>query len=177
MHRFGSFSASSCQTTSAKPSSAGGSGSSRNVRVVPAENLHVTLAFLGSRPRDDVPAILETLRNAASRAAQPALTPVSWRETRSVGMLVLHDEGDAATILARDLHGLLEALGVYRPEARAWLPHVTVARFRERPRLRPPLPETGTFVPSGAAAYISRLHPAGARYEVLESTVLGGRTP
>ena len=29
------------------------------------------------------------------------------------------------------------ALGVYRREARPWLPHLTVLRFRERPRLRP----------------------------------------
>ena len=30
-------------------------------------------------------------------------------------------------------------------------------------------PSSGAFVPSDAAAYLSRLHPAGARYEVLES--------
>jgi hypothetical protein len=49
-------------------------------------------------------------------------------------------------------------------------------RFRARPRLSPPLPRTGTFVPSDAAAYLSRLHPAGARYEVLErvSLIAGG---
>ncbi len=57
-------------------------------------------------------------------------------------------------------------------ESRPWLPHVTVLRFRERPRLDPPLPETGTFVPSDAAAYLSRLHPTGARYEVLERVSL-----
>jgi hypothetical protein len=28
----------------------------------------------------------------------------------------------------------------------------------------------GTFVPSDAAAFLSRLHPSGARYEVLETT-------
>ena len=61
-------------------------------------------------------------------------------------------------------------------ETRPWLPHLTVLRFRERPRLCPPLPETGTFVPSGAAAYLSRLHPTGARYEVLVrvSLIAGG---
>ena len=35
----------------------------------------------------------------------------------------------------------------------------------------PPLPGTGTFVPSDAAAYLSRLHPTGAQYEVLESSL------
>ena len=91
-------------------------------------------------------------------------------------MLVLHDaEGEAARLAGR-LHRLLEELGVYRPEQRPWLAHLTALRFRERPRLDPPLPETGTFVPSGAAAYLSRLHPTGARYEVLErvSLIEGG---
>jgi 2'-5' RNA ligase len=102
------------------------------------------------------------------------LEAVRWRETRSVGMLVLADTGGAAAALASDLHGRLEALGVYRPERRPWLPHVTVLRFRERPRLRPPVPELGPFAPSDAAAFLSRLHPTGARYEVLESSALGG---
>ena len=36
-----------------------------------------------------------------------------------------------------DLQERLERLGVYRREGRPWLPHLTVARWRERPRLRP----------------------------------------
>lgn len=141
-------------------------------RLVSREHLHVTLAFLGQRPASELPAILATLREAAREARPSPLEPVGYRETGSVGMLVLDDVTGAATDLAVSLHERLEALGVYRREARAWLPHVTVLRFRERPRLRPPLPETGTFVPSDAAAYISRLHPSGARYEVLDSISL-----
>jgi 2'-5' RNA ligase len=87
-------------------------------------------------------------------------------------MVVLLDRTGAAVGLAERLHERLEALGVYRRESRPWLPHLTVLRFRERPRLAPPLPETGTFVPSDAAAYLSRLHPSGARYEVLERVSL-----
>lgn len=87
-------------------------------------------------------------------------------------MLVLSDAGGAATALAGDLHGRLERLGVYEREARDWLPHLTAVRFKERPRLRPPLPETGTFAPSDAAVYLSRLRPSGAEYEVLESVDL-----
>jgi 2'-5' RNA ligase len=93
---------------------------------------------------------------------------VRYRETRSVGMLVLDDPTGEAARMARALHTLLEELGCYRREARPWLPHVTVLRFRERPRLAPPLPEIGPFAPSEAAAFLSRLHPSGARYEVLE---------
>jgi 2'-5' RNA ligase len=143
-------------------------------RRVRREQLHLTLAFLGHRPADELPAIVDGLREAAAAAAPLELTPVRWRETRSVGMVVLDDRGGAADRLAADVHARLEALGVYRREARPWLPHVTVLRFRERPRLRPQLPELGRFAPSDAAAYLSRLHPSGARYEVLESTPLGG---
>lgn len=145
-----------------------------NVRLVSREHLHVTLAFLGHRPRDELDAILDALRGAAAGAGEIRLTPVRYRETRSVGMLVLEDEGSRAAALAGGLQERLEGLGVYRREGRQWLPHVTVARWRERPRLRPESPPQRTFVPSDAAAYLSRLHPDGARYEVLESVALGG---
>ena len=67
-----------------------------------------------------------------------------------------------------------EALGVYRREARPWLSHVTVLRFRRAPRLRPSLPELGAFSPSGAAVYHSVLRPGGAQYDVLHFVALGG---
>ena len=137
------------------------------------ETFHVTLAFLGSRPRSELPGILEALRDEAAATAPFLLEPARYRETRSVGMLVLADPSGEATRLAERLHGRLERLGVYEPERRKWLPHVTVLRFREAPRLDPPLPEIGSFAPSGAAAFLSRLHPSGARYEVLASCPVG----
>jgi RNA 2',3'-cyclic 3'-phosphodiesterase len=148
--------------------------SARGIRAVARDNLHVTLAFLGSRPTGDAEAVVRELR-AAALAAEPASFAVAgYRETRSVGMLVLRDDGVRAGALARDLHTRLERLGVYRPEAREWLPHLTVVRFRDRPRLRPELPELGTFSPSDAALYSSVLRPTGAQYEVLESVPVGG---
>jgi 2'-5' RNA ligase len=138
----------------------------------PAATFHVTLAFLGSRPRTELDGILGVLRESAAETAPAPLEPVRYRETRSVGMLVLADPSGEAARLAELVQTRLERLGVYRREARPWLPHVTVVRFRERPRLEPPLPETGTFVPSGAAAFLSRLHRSGARYEVIESCPL-----
>ena len=146
----------------------------RNVRVVPREHLHVTLAFLGHRPSGELDSIVGALRDAAAGAGEIRLTPVRYRETRSVGMLVLDDEGGDAALLAGDLHERLQRLGVYEPEGRPWLPHLTVARYRERPRLRLEPPAVGTFVPSDAAAYLSQLQPRGAVYEVLESVALGG---
>jgi 2'-5' RNA ligase len=143
------------------------------VRLVPPENLHVTLAFLGARPAEELPAILDVLARAAGAAEPGPLEGDGYRETRSVGMLTLRDERGAATGLAERLHEDLDSLGVYRPEKRPWLPHVTVLRFRERPRLRPARPDVA-WVSSDAAAFLSHLHPSGARYEVLESFRLGG---
>ena len=144
------------------------------VRLVQREHLHVTLAFLGHRPVGELDAIVDALRRASAGAGEIRLTPTRYRETRSVGMLVLEDERGSAAALADDLQERLERLGVYRRESRPWLPHLTVARWRKRPRLQPALPSVGTFVPSDGAAYLSRLHPNGARYEVLESVALGG---
>jgi RNA 2',3'-cyclic 3'-phosphodiesterase len=145
-----------------------------DVRIVPREHLHVTLAFLGHRPGGELEAVVGALRGAAARAGEIRLQPVGYRETRSVGMLVLEDGGGRAALFAADLQERLEHLGMYRRESRPWLPHFTVARWRERPRLRLEPPSVRTFVPSDAAAYLSRLHPSGARYEVLESVALGG---
>jgi 2'-5' RNA ligase len=143
-------------------------------RVVSRPNLHLTLAFLGHRPAVELEAIVAATREAAAGAAPISLEPLRYRETRSVGMLVLADEGGAATRLAEGLHGRLEALGVYEREQRRWLPHVTVVRFRQRPRLDPPLPELAPFSPSDAAVYLSRLRRGGAQYEVVQSFALGG---
>ncbi len=137
-------------------------------RAVPPENLHVTLAFLGSRPAGDLPGVLDVLGRCAVAAAAPRFEVERYRETRSVGMLTLRDPSGAAGELARRLHAALAGLGVYRPEARPWLPHVTVLRFRDPPRLRPEPPGVA-WVSSDAAAFLSRLHPSGSRYEVLES--------
>jgi 2'-5' RNA ligase len=146
----------------------------RNVRVVPREHLHITLAFLGHRPAGELESIVGALREAATGAGEIRLTPLRYRETRSAGMLVLEDEEGHAALLAGEVQERLERLGVYRGEVRLWLPHLTVARWRKRPRLGLEPPPVRTFVPSDAAAYLSRLHPDGARYEVLESVALGG---
>jgi RNA 2',3'-cyclic 3'-phosphodiesterase len=144
-------------------------------RIVPPDNLHVTLAFLGARPAGELDPIARELREAAAAAQRPVLRLRGYRQTRSVGMLIFDDEEGRATSLAEDVHGRLERLGVYRREQRPWLPHVTVLRFQQPPRLHPSLPELGAVVPSEAAVYHSLLRPTGAQYEVLESVALGGR--
>jgi 2'-5' RNA ligase len=141
----------------------------RDVRVVPRDHLHVTLVFLGSRPASEAPAIVERLRSAAAAAREVRLVPDRYRETRGAAMLTFDDLGGAGAALA-------DAAG--RDEDRPWLPHVTVARYRERPKLREEFPDTirtHVLVPSDAAAYLSRLRPSEAEYEVLAAFALKAR--
>lgn len=145
------------------------------VRIVPREHLHVTLAFLGRRPAADVPRIVDAFRVAVADADTPLLQAVRYRETRSVGMVELSETDDRAARFADDVQRRLEALGVYERERRPWLPHVTVARFRARPRLELPPPDLGAVSPSDAALYNSVLRSTGAQYEVLKSVALGGK--
>lgn len=148
---------------------------SGDVRLVPPANLHVTLAFLGSRPaakRDEIAAVV---RETALEAGPIVLTPSRYRETRSVGMVVLDDEDGRAARLAERVWHALERLGVYGRERRPWLAHVTVLRFRGRPpRLQPPVPDLGPVSPSELALYHSLLRPGGPQYGILESVALGG---
>lgn len=147
--------------------------SREGLRPIRREQLHITLAFLGHRPVADVPVVSEALETACAGVELPSLTPRRYRETRSVGMIVLDDEGERATRLAERLHKRLERARVYEREKRRWLPHLTVVRFRTSPKLRLEPPETAAFSPSGAAVYHSLLRPGGAQYEVLQTVALG----
>jgi RNA 2',3'-cyclic 3'-phosphodiesterase len=137
-------------------------------RIVPRDNLHFTLAFLGRQPRARVPEVVAALRRRAGQTRPPAFVVERYRETRSVGMLVFSRD-DVVQRLALGLQK--DLLG--RAERDTWLPHVTVLRFRSPPRLRPQLPDLGPVVTSEAAAYLSVLRPSGAEYVVLESVALG----
>ena len=143
-------------------------------RLVRADDLHVTLVFLGSRPSGEVGAIFGALRAAAAGAEPLDLRPDRYRETRSVGMIVLDDPGGRAAGLAGDLAARLERLGVHRRESRPWLPHVTVSRFRERAGHRPAVTNMCSIHVVRSALYRSILGPGGARYDALETAALGG---
>jgi RNA 2',3'-cyclic 3'-phosphodiesterase len=149
-------------------------GAPADARIVSRENLHVTVAFLGSTDASELESIAAAVRETGEDSEPPVFEPLRYRETRSVGMVLLSDEESRAGGLAERVFDRLEELGVYERERRPWLPHVTVLRFRRRPRLTPSLPDLGRVVSSEMAVMISRLRPSGAQYEVLESVTVGG---
>jgi 2'-5' RNA ligase len=141
------------------------------MRRTPVENLHVTLAFLGSRQEGDVAAVAGVLRAVARPLGELAVDGALWLPPRRPGVLsVALRAGAALAELHADLvRGLTDAIG-FEAERRPLRPHVTVARARRGERLRavelPPPPEL-SFVPDGLVLYRSQTGAAGARYEAL----------
>ena len=142
---------------------------------------HVTLKFLGWSSADRIEALSAAIGVVVRghRAARVALGSVgafpSLRRAR-VLWAGLEDPGGLLAGIARDLDRSLEPLG-YPVEQRAFTPHVTLARFKTPARLEGLVPARpwGDLDPFEVAAvdlFRSRLHPSGARYEVLRSLAL-----
>jgi 2'-5' RNA ligase len=156
-------------------------GSRGGGRIVPPENLHITLVFIGSRPAADVAPIAAELREAAHAVAPTTFDLRGYRETPRVGMLVLEEAGVShAGTLVGELERRLTGLGIELRSRRPWRPHVTVIRFRERAGLAPALPNIRSIHVVRSALYRSSLGrgsaaSSGARYDALETAALGGR--
>ncbi|MEZ5777468.1 MAG: RNA 2',3'-cyclic phosphodiesterase [Paracoccaceae bacterium] len=147
-------------------------------RLVPAENLHLTVAFLGEQPWE----ALRDLHDALEAFSSPRFT-VSFGPLGTFGGSApssLHAEVDPAAAL-RALHaklrGVLHATGI-ATERRRFRPHVTLARFR--PRMEPTdQARLARFLTAHAAAPIpsfeacaltlfrSTLRPDGAVHDAL----------
>jgi RNA 2',3'-cyclic 3'-phosphodiesterase len=147
-------------------------------RPVADEALHLTLAFLGHRPEDDVAAaeaVLAGVPDAAPplRLAGALLLPP--RRARVLCAAVEDPQGVLAALQAAVSDGL-EAVGLYTPERRPFRPHATVARLRtgaRPPRTVEAEPEELAFPGAAVTLYRSRLGRAGARYEALARRTLG----
>jgi 2'-5' RNA ligase len=153
-------------------------GGRGELRLLPPESLHLTLAFIGHRPESEVEAI-----GAAALGAVASLAPARLRPVGVVGVpprrprlfaLDLAEEDGGATAIAHAVWDALEAGGWYEREKRPFWPHVTLARVRKgeragrvdaEPRLEP-------FTASEVTLYRSLLSPKGARYEAVVRTHL-----
>lgn len=148
------------------------------LRRVPAASLHLTLAFLGERPEDEVDAIGAALGACATPVRGLCLGAAAWLPPRRPGVLAVDiaDGEGACRALQAAVSGALVGLGVFTPERRSFRPHVTVARVRRGARVdQRPLPDLAPIAPFAGTAltlYRSRLGAPGARYEPLVRTVL-----
>lgn len=157
------------------------------LRRVPAESLHVTLAFLGDRPLRDVEPISELIEGAAERPAPMGLGGAVGRPARGrARFIALPVLGEAVERLGDSLGRLLAFEGLCKPEERPYWPHVTVARVRAEGRgsRRPtrvtvpsgpgPTEHVGAFDGVRISLYRSELQPSGARYAPLAQVKLPG---
>jgi 2'-5' RNA ligase len=138
-----------------------------------AHTLHLTLCFLGDVAAgrlDDVTVALGALELPALPTAftEPLFLPE--RGAKRVIALRLDDPGGALAETRQAVADALARLGVYTPERRPWLPHLTVARYR-----RPGHPFSlqnvtiGAFGLPSVILYASLLERAGAVHTPLAS--------
>jgi RNA 2',3'-cyclic 3'-phosphodiesterase len=142
-------------------------------RPLPQASFHVTLAFLGHRPEEDVDRVADVLRGLAPwTAPQSALGEGLLLPPRRARVLTvaLADPGGALGALQAEVAAGLAAAGVFEPEARPFRPHVTVARLRagaRAPRTLAAAPEALSFTAGAVTLYRSRVGRGGSVYEPL----------
>jgi 2'-5' RNA ligase len=149
------------------------------VRRVPAGNLHLTLAFLGSRSEDDAAAVGALLPGCARPLGPLQTADALWLAPRRPSVLtVALRAGDALAGLQADLVGALEPTIGFVAQKRPFRPHVTVGRVPRGTRidthrpLEPPAPAL-SFHPPSLTLYRSHTGRGGARYEPLAQVRLG----
>jgi 2'-5' RNA ligase len=142
----------------------------------PPANLHITTKFIGDWPDQRLAELKTALASLPARAAVPVrihrlgffpnphAPRVFWCGIEAPGLAELAAETDRATA----------ALGI-APEARAFSPHLTLARIKDRVDLQPlreaiaglPELEFGGFTAPAFHLYRSELRPGGSVYSRL----------
>ena len=154
------------------------------LRATPAENLHVTIHFLGDVDDAAVPALTADLAEACSLEAptELALDAIAPGPARRPRMLW------ATAAASPEYTALVEAVRAaaarHAPNARSarpGTPHLTLARLRGRAQLDrwpDPQPLADAGIPVAELALVrSDLGPSGPRYTTLAALQLGRDQP
>ncbi|MDX6609070.1 MAG: 2,3-cyclic 3-phosphodiesterase [Solirubrobacterales bacterium] len=137
------------------------------LRPVPAESLHITLAFLGHRPPDEIEPIATVVRGLSAPRIELG-DPVARPERGRPRLFALPAHSPELGRLQATLLERLAGAGLHEAERRPFWPHVTVARVRPRsvpgplPSLPPGLRDAWLGV--RAVFYRSVLQPSGSTY-------------
>ena len=142
-------------------------------RPMADESFHVTLAFLGARPSEDVERTAQVLRRldpwSAPRLALGDALLLPSRAARVLTVALVDPEGGLGALQAQ-VSAALAVAGVFAPEARSFRPHVTVARLRSGarpPRALQAKAEALQFRAGPVTLYRSVIGRGGAVYEPL----------
>ena len=145
--------------------------SDTKLRWTPPANMHVTLSFLGQ--------VHEARRDAIEQSLAGIHAPRLHVELDGIGTFdrvgVLYagvKKSPALLVLAEQVIGAMQTIGFAR-EDRPYAPHITLARTRDRLRLRSATPDDAAFHQSFDATefrlYQSLTLPGGAQYQVLRA--------
>ena len=158
-----------------------------SVAWVPAQNLHLTLRFLGGVGADTLPRVTRALEGLSGEARpfELAVGGLGAFPTAACARVIwagLSDGRAAVARLAERVEATLAPVG-FEPEARPFSPHITLGRVRA-PR---PDPRLEAALADGAALAFGRvrvdtvwlmrsdLGAAGARYSAIATVPLAGR--
>lgn len=158
-----------------------------DVKWVEAENLHITLLFLGEVDERDLVAVCRVVAECCRTLERFELSLEtvgafpSVRRPRTIWVGVT--EGAEAVIALHDaLEKALLPLGCYRREERQYTPHITLGRVKHEEagaELSPLLTRKATWQAGGEVAVrevlimSSELTPQGPEYTVLSRAPLG----
>jgi 2'-5' RNA ligase len=148
--------------------------------VQPA-NMHITLKFIGEFPEERIP----ELTAALDHILKPGAIPLAVRELgffpnpRSPRVFWVGVEAPGLAELASEIDRTTAKFGV-EPEKRAFSPHLTLARIKDRLNLKPlqdaiaamPSRDFGRFDVNSFYVYRSQLRPTGAIYTKLAEFTL-----
>jgi 2'-5' RNA ligase len=148
-------------------------------KFVPAENLHLTLKFLGEVPQaklDEARSVLSTIRSELPVTLE--FRTLTFFPNQRHPKVLWVDVESAANLksLAADIDRPRHTLG-FPPETRVFTPHLTLARFYKPgipPELRAAVNDNasrsfGSLTTGDFHLIESKLKPSGAEYAILES--------
>jgi|FLOH01.1.fsa_nt_gi RNA 2',3'-cyclic 3'-phosphodiesterase len=143
------------------------------LRITPPQNLHITLKFLGSANKDQLPSIKLLLGELASKYHSFEL------QCRGIGIFknsiwVGIEPEDYLTSIASELNDSFASLG-FNAEQKPYIPHVTLARFGQQAKIGLSAMQEkyvgkqwGNIKVEKFYLYKSDTIPEGARYTILK---------
>ena len=148
-----------------------------NARRVPYEQLHLTVAFIGQLPRETGAMLAERLQSDAFTIPPASVTKIECWPSRMHPrlMVAVLEMSEAFAGLNRRVRSLMEEAGLPL-DARAFRPHITLARFardaQETALARDGIPALPPLNFTSLVLYSSTLARQGARYDALASVAL-----
>ena len=151
--------------------------SREGLRVVPARNSHITLAFLGRRDEFEIEEIVAAVDESQGPVTGLSLGAPAWlpkRRPRSLVLDIHDDRSDLADLQSGLARRLRDLLGW--KEERPYRAHLTCGRTGrgfDPSGLRLPVSPSIAFEGISVTLYASHLSPEGAEYEALASFPCG----